>query len=108
MATLWVMESLRLAIMPGGSAGSVLPLPPDRQQIVPIGDTSSQSAPFGLGTPVVAGQTHMMIRVHCDVACSISVGANPTATGADVRLAANQTEYFGVQIGQRIAVIANP
>ena len=86
---------------------AVLPLPADRQQIVPIGDTSSQSAPFGAGAPGVAGMMHMMIRVHCDVACSISVGPNPTATHADVRLAPNQTEYFGVQVGQRIAVIAN-
>ena len=95
-------------MMPGGSAGSILPMPPDRQQVLSIGDASVQSAPFGTGAPVAAGQTHMMIRVHCDVACSVSVGANPTATHADARLAPNQTEYFGVQVGQRIAVIANP
>ena len=48
-----------------------------------------------------------MIRVHCDAICSISIGNSPVATTTNKRLAANQTEYFGVIPGQQIAVITN-
>lgn len=37
-----------------------------------------------------------MIRVHTDGICSVVVGTAPTATTGNSRMAANQTEYFGV------------
>jgi hypothetical protein len=77
----------------------VAPEPPLAEQTVAIGAASAQSAPFSAET--------RFIRVHTDAACSILVGANPTATTAKKRLAADQTEYFGVRPGDRIAVIEN-
>jgi hypothetical protein len=50
--------------------------------------------------------------VHTDSICSVLVDLvtnNPTATTADERLAANQTEYFGIPYnsGMQLAVISN-
>jgi hypothetical protein len=49
------------------------------------------------------------VRLHCDAICSILFGTNPTATIANARMAANQTEFFGVQpgAGLKLSVIAN-
>jgi hypothetical protein len=50
-----------------------------------------------------------MVRIHTDAICSISFGTAPTATATNRRLAANQTEYFGVPLGgsYKVAVISN-
>jgi orotate phosphoribosyltransferase len=47
------------------------------------------------------------VRVHTDAICSIAYGANPTATINSFRMNANTTEYFGVNPGDKIAVISN-
>lgn len=81
--------------------------PPLAQQTVAIGSSSAASNPFNARTTV--------IRVHTDAICSVLVGGsniagtvvNPTATSTSGRMAANQTEYRGVQGGQSIAVITN-
>lgn len=69
------------------------------QTPVVIGAGSLQSAAFNGAT--------RLVRVHTDAICSIAIGANPTATANTMRLAAGQTEYFGVKPGHRIAVITN-
>lgn len=67
---------------------------------VAIGAGSVASAAFGANTKI--------IRVHTDAICSIAVGgAAPVATASDARMAANQTEYFYVKAGDKIAVITN-
>ena len=50
-----------------------------------------------------------LVRVHVDGdgACSIAVGPGAVATTDDMRLAPNQTEYFGINDGDVISVIAN-
>jgi len=48
-----------------------------------------------------------LVRVHTDTIVSIAFGANPTATVNTRRLAANQTEYFSVEGGFKIAAIEN-
>lgn len=68
-------------------------------QIVSITGSSSQSTAFG--------QYTLFVRVHTDSICSIAFGFDPTATTSNKRLAANQTEYFGVIPGQKLAVISN-
>ena len=74
--------------------------PPLAEQTVAIGGGSVQcSNAFHASTRV--------IRVHTDAICSIALSGNPTATANTRRLAANQTEYFGVEGGQKIAVITN-
>lgn len=68
-------------------------------QQVSIAGASAQSAPFNAGTKVV--------RVHADAACRVAFGANPTAAGTSMRMAAGQTEYFSVRPGLRLAVITS-
>lgn len=47
------------------------------------------------------------VRVHTDGIISYKFGTAPTATTSDMRMAANQTEYFGVVKGHKIDVVAN-
>jgi len=68
-------------------------------QTVAIGGGSLQSSAFNDST--------RFIRVHTDAICSIKIGTNPTAVTTETRLAANQTEFFGVRGGMKIAVITN-
>ncbi|MBP9714802.1 MAG: hypothetical protein KBD60_14140, partial [Sterolibacterium sp.] len=69
------------------------------QTPVVIGGGSLQSAAFNGATRVV--------RLHTDAICSVAFGANPTATANTKRMAANSTEYFGVEPGHKVAVITN-
>lgn len=69
------------------------------QTPVVIGAGSLKSAAFGGAC--------RLIRVHTDVICSVAIGTDPTASVDTMRLAAGQTEYFGVKPGEKIAVIAN-
>lgn len=74
--------------------------PPLAEQTVAIGGSTAQSAAFDAATKV--------IRVHTDAICSVKIGgANPVAAATNARLAANQTEYFRVNAGDKIAVIQN-
>jgi hypothetical protein len=86
---------------PGGPPmGSQAPAEPAlAEQTVAIGASSAQSQPFGGGTK--------MIRVSVDATCSIAIGPDPTAMAPAKRLSANQTEFFIVQPGHRLAVIQN-
>lgn len=93
MATLYVTE-FRMA----GFVG-VAKAPAVTDQAVAIAGASAQSAAFNGATT--------LIRVHTDAICSIAIGTNPTATAAKARLAANQTEYYAVNPGDKIAVITN-
>ena len=74
------------------------------QNNVAIGGASAQSNAFAATTRV--------IRVHTDAICAVEVGGtNPTATNgggatASSRMAANQTEYYYVNPGDKIAVIS--
>ncbi len=64
---------------------------------VAIGAASAQSPAFSAAT--------QFVRLHADAACRIEFGVNPTAAATSRRMAAGQTEYFGVVPGQRVAVI---
>ena len=75
------------------------PEPAITEQQVPIGGSSAQSAAFNANTK--------FIRVNCTAVCSLLFGANPTAVATAKRLSANQTEYFPVIAGHKVAVIAN-
>lgn len=69
------------------------------EQVITFGASSVQSQAFSERT--------RCIRVHTDAVCSIDVGENPVATVSKARMAVNQTEYFGVRPGHKIAVIQN-
>ena len=74
--------------------------PPLAEQTVAIGGSSVQCSN-------AFHQCTRVIRVHTDAICSIAISANPTATTNTRRLAANTTEYFGAESGNKIAVITN-
>lgn len=100
MATLYVSEFN--AIGGGGNfpiSGAFQP--PIAEQVVTIGAGSIQSNAFAPKTT--------LIRLNCDVACSILFGTNPTATATKARMSANTTEYFSVPVGgqYKVAVITN-
>lgn len=101
MATLYVTEYSSLAWV-GRTPTQLMQAPGSpaaAQQTVAIGGSSAQSAEFGTTTT--------LIRVHTDAICSIAIGPNPTAAATAQRMAAGATEYFGVQTGDKIAVITN-
>ena len=98
MAVLYVTEYPHAA----SDQGKALPVgfgAPIANQTIAIGGGSLQSNAFSANTN--------LIRVNCDSICSILIGSNPTATTSTARMAANQTEYFGVAPGSKIAVISN-
>ena len=66
---------------------------------VVIGAGSLQSAAFAATT--------RFVRIHADSICSVAFGINPTATANSARMAANESDYFGVAPGQKVAVITN-
>lgn len=99
MAVFYIAEYGAMKIVEGFGVSQI----PDEdtlitEQTVAIG-AEAKSAAFNAGTT--------FIRVHTDAVCSFLYGANPTATTAKKRLAAGQTEYFGVTAGKKISVITN-
>jgi len=48
-----------------------------------------------------------LVRIHAEAICSILFGTNPTASAANARLVAGQTEYFKVFPGHKVSVITN-
>ncbi len=47
-----------------------------------------------------------LVRLHTDSICSFVFGTAPSATTSDSRMAAGQTEYHGVRLGQSLKVSA--
>lgn len=101
MATLYITEFVDCPRDGQGRAlGQFANQPPIAEQTVAIAVGSNQSAQFNSATKFV--------RVHADVICSIEFGTNPAATATKARMAAGQTEYFGVNANAtKIAVIQN-
>lgn len=96
MATLYVSEHGGLGIQ----GAQVMSHPPLASQTVASGGTSAAV------TNAFKDDTRL-IRVHTDAICSIAIGPSPTAVTTAMRMAAGQTEYFGVMPGHKIAVISN-
>ncbi len=105
MAVLYISEFAELAIGPAGRVGQVPQQPPIVEQAIAEGGSSVQSSAFNASTRIV--------RLHTDGICAIEFGTNPTAvvagTTGTARMAANQTEYYGVPVGglYKVAVIAS-
>jgi hypothetical protein len=103
MAFLYITEFAELEIGPAGRAGQIAMQPPLAEQAIANGGGNTQSAAFNSKT--------RLVRLHTDSICAVEFGLNPTAIAAGatgtLRLAANQTEYFGVPAGQsfKVAVI---
>lgn len=107
MASLYITEYQGVGYVAPGYDGMSFKIPaqaplgpPTAEQKMGITGVAAQSSGFN--------QYTRLIRVHCDVVCSVFVGGlNPTATGSSGRLAANQTEYFCVNPGEKLSVISN-
>jgi hypothetical protein len=99
MAFLYIDEYAHMGqqtVGPGNISATYL-IPVATQKVVNTG-ASTQSAALQATTKVV--------RLHADSICSFLAGANPTATTGNTRLAANQTEYFGVTPGSNLKIAA--
>lgn len=99
MATLYITEFARLYSNPNGVCQTAYQPPTTADQTVSIGGSSTQSNAFNAATNIV--------RLHADSICSVEFGSNPTASTTCARMAANQTEYYAVVPGQKVAVISN-
>ncbi len=82
----------------GVATAQIATLPPMADQKVTFTGTPGSSAAFNAKT--------RFIRITCDAACSINMAG--TATTSNARLAADVVEYFAVQPGAVLSVIANP
>lgn len=101
MAKLYITEFRGAQQQPG-----VLNSIPDvmgitEQTPVTIGASSTQSSAFNAGTSVA--------RLHADAICSVAFGPDPTATAANMRMAANESLLIAVRPGVsfKVAVITN-
>lgn len=99
MAKLYISEFNDVNVRQGALTPIVPGVASVEQTPVTITGTSAQSAAFGAESRIV--------RLHTDVVCSVLFGSSPTATANSRRLAANQTEYFRVNPGDKVAVISN-
>ena len=103
MATLYITEYAALqstSYVGGSSFTAQTPKEPAvATQIVAISGSSTQSSPFNPLT--------RFVRLHPDNICSYAFGPNPTAVTTANRMIAGQTEYFGVNNGDSVAVILN-
>lgn len=70
---------------------------PGSSQTVAIGATSVQSSSMG--------STTGLIRLTASSDCYVAFGPNPTATNASLMLPAGMVEYFGINPGDKVAVL---
>jgi len=73
--------------------------PPHAEQKVDFTAGATQSTAFNVRT--------RFVRLHAEAICSVTFGTNPTASAASMRMTAGQTEYFGVNAGDKLSVITN-
>jgi len=103
MSTLYIAEVAKLGIDSQGASIIAPQMPPLAEQTVNIGGSTTPSAAFG-------GHTRF-VQVHTDAICSIAFsptpGATPVATTSNQRLAANETRFYAVNPGDKLAVITN-
>ena len=102
MATLYVAEFSEMPIS-DNRVPDIAMTPPIAEQAIAISGTSAGSAAFNVKT--------IFVRLESDSVCSVAWGisgiATLTATTSNMRIAANDPEYFGVQGGGKLAVIVN-
>lgn len=95
MAVLYVTELADLG-QAGGNSAPIAQLPVVAEQAITF-TTHTESSAFNPATRYV--------RLHTDTVCFVKFGTAPTAiTATNLRLAANQTEYFAVPANQSYKV----
>lgn len=96
----WISEfAVLTATASGGSAGQMAALPS-------LVDQSTLDISGGVQTSAAFNASTKYIRITCEVQCAVKVGG--TATTSSLPIGAMSPEYFGVQPGATISVIANP
>lgn len=100
---LYIDEYLQGTQLPVGELMQCPLEPPIASQKVDFTSGEAKSAAFNVLTAFVA--------IHADSVCSVLFGAAPTATTSNRRMAAGQTDYRGVPVGNgaalKLSVIAN-
>lgn len=100
MATLYIDEYASIPTLTSWGAMPQAPAtPPIATQAITISGSSTASAAFNAKTTFVL--------LHTDAICSIAFGAAPTAVTTASRMNANETRFYGVVTGQKVAVITN-
>lgn len=85
----------------GGVPAQIAPEPTIADQVVDFSGGATSSAAFNAQT--------RYIRLMCDTRCAIRITtAGTAATTNNKPLAADSPEYFGVQPGDKVNVIASP
>lgn len=103
MTWLYITEFAEMQIGPAGRVGQIALQPPLAEQAIGNAGGNTQSNAFNAKT--------RFVRLHTDSICAIEFGTNPTAVAAGAtgtaRMAANQTDYYAVPLGQsfKVAVI---
>lgn len=96
----WISEfAVLTATASGGSPGQMAALPS-------LVDQSTLDISGGVQSSAAFNAATKYIRIVCEVQCAVRVGG--TATTSSLPLGALSPEYFGVQPGATISVIANP
>lgn len=93
----WITEFVTIKVQ-AAAPFATLPANVHQAPLTIINTAAVSSAPFD--------QQTKYIRIVCEVQCSIRVGSGAMQT--DMMLPALRPEYFGVQSGKTISVIANP
>ena len=90
------MATLRICELTGLANGPLAEMPPAVEQVVTF-TTSTQSTAV----------TTRYVRLVASADCVVAFGSNPTAVAATgaAFLTAGNAEYFGVQIGHKIAAV---
>jgi hypothetical protein len=99
MSTLYIAEIAELGVDAHGVSVVAPVMPPVVEQTLSIGGGSVPSAAFN-------GHTRF-VQIHTDAICSLAFGPSPSATTSNQRLAANETRFYAVTPGNKVAVIAN-
>jgi len=101
MAAVYVAEFVSIAGT-GNFAIAAAQVAPVNEQTIAIGGSSATIA-------TAFNPKSRFIRVHTDAICSIAFGTAPVATITNMRMSANQTEYFGLPptANFKMAVISN-
>lgn len=97
MAKLYISEYANLAQF-SGAVPPIAPEPPPTTQVVDFSGGVTSSAVFSSAT--------RFVRLHTDAICSFRFGGS-AATTSYPRMAADATEYFAVQGGDKVSVISN-
>jgi len=96
----WISEfAVLTATASGGSPGQMAALPS-------LVDQSTLDISGGVQTSAAFNGATKYIRIMCEVQCAVKVGG--TATTSSLPIGALSPEYFGVQPGATVSVIANP